>query len=362
MAKISFQEPKILAKKGYWNFEYENRFYSMNEVIECKLINAIIVNKDTIQANQTLAQWKPILANNNFIDYFIKQHNPQHNIYWIHAKSQKQKRKWVLIITALLTISSAFMLLKTCHSSTTHNESQMKQDLQATAEQGESLQCGDTIFINNKWAIYNGCNDNQVHIETNEVLNRNECEDLYSRYDLFKEKVLFVSLRNNSSSSAYLIFNGSMFYKSDEENRDTLIDSKDNKDESISSKESSVSSIAHTTNHDTPITSLSSLNLMETIGQIAKKTKIVGVWANPPYNYVIYVKKGRYYLGAIEKGNTEILGDDPLRKKSSRLYVSTDAGDMPERYVIDSYGDLSVYVYNPEVNEWVDYGKYNQIY
>lgn len=354
--KIKIQ---VLSKDGYWAFNYLDKIHVMPEDIECKVIDALIVGGNTLRAEAVLMHWKPELANEDFCRFFKDKHYPEYEFYRTDIKPNKSRIAFVYFIFVTILAAVAFLVFKACHRNTSHEAPLTEQDYRTSTEQDESLEYGDTIFINDKWAIYEGKREASISIETNEELHWGECQDLYNRYDIFKDAIIFLSLRNNSSP--YLIYDGADFYYSVEAYRDKAgVTSTANDDALTSARESSSSSISNTSDYDTPIAS--SLSLMETIEKIAQKTKIVGVWANPPYNYVIFVKKGRYYMGAIEKGNTEILGDDPLRKKSSRLYVSTDAGDMPERYVIDSYGDLSVYVYNLEVNEWVDYGKYNQIY
>lgn len=348
----------VLAQEGYWIFNYLDKTHAMPEDIERRVIDVLIVGGNTLRAEAVLMHWKPELANEAFCGFFRDKHYPEE---FYRADPKPNKARIALVYLSIVTVlaAAAFWVFKACHRNTSDKVPLTEQDFRTSTGQGESLQYGDTIFIDDKWAIYEGKRGSSISIETNEELHWGECQDLYNRYEIFKDAVLFVSLRNNDSP--YLIYDGSDFYYSEEAYRDKArVSATANDDESTSAAEESSSSSISSTNDDTPIAS--SLSLMETIEKIAQKTKLVGVWANPPYNYVIYVKKGRYYLGAIEKGKTEILGDDPLRKKSSHLYVSTDAGDMPERFVIGDYGDLSVYVYNPEVNEWVDYGTYNQIY
>lgn len=109
------------------------------------------------------------------------------------------------------------------------------------------------------------------------------------------------------------------------------------------------------TQHKTPL---------QVFQELSKKYKIVGVWQTGGniYSAIVY-RQGKYYLDGIDVSSATLSEtDDVLQKISSKKYRGMAAYDMPEELIINSYDNLEVYVYNPDVDEWVSYGEWQRVF
>lgn len=105
---------------------------------------------------------------------------------------------------------------------------------------------------------------------------------------------------------------------------------------------------------------------------IKRKTggKVIGIWNNGPYiATVLYNRGGRVCMRHCQKSKEPLSPNGyemRLRKISRNTYQYNEEGsDMPERFVINEYGDLDTYCYNPDGpygGEWVGMGSHTRVY